>query len=128
MRLWDTRTWKQVDRPLTHETYVYALAFTPDDTRLAAACADGVIRLWDVARRQDVAELRGHIDYVYALSFSPDGSRLASGSGDFTVRIWDTLNPAERAGMDRRPTKTLKDAISWFVEMGTNGSPNGISH
>jgi WD40 repeat protein len=97
IRLWDTRTWKEVGL-LQHETNVYGLAFSPDDTRLAAACGDSVIRLWDVATRQDVAELRGHSDYVYTLSFSPDGTRLVSGSGDFTVRVWDTLSPAERDG------------------------------
>jgi WD40 repeat protein len=95
IRLWDTRTWKEVGL-LKNETIVYAIAFTPDGTRLAAGCGDSVIRLWDVATRQEVAELRGHADYVYALSFSPDGTRLVSGSGDFTGRIWDTLTPAER--------------------------------
>jgi WD40 repeat protein len=76
---------------------VYGLAFSPDGTRLAAACRDNTIRLWDVATREAVAELRGHADYVHAVAFSPDGTRLVSGSGDFTVRIWDTVSPQRRA-------------------------------
>jgi WD40 repeat protein len=75
----------------------FCLAFNPDGTRLAIACADNSIRLWDVATRQEVAELRGHTQYVHAVAWSPDGTRLVSGSGDFTVRIWDSLSVQERA-------------------------------
>jgi WD40 repeat protein len=72
---------------------VYGVAFTPDGTRLACACANNTIRLWDVATRQEAVDLRGHGAYVHAVAFSPDGSRLASCSGDFTVRVWDTIRP-----------------------------------
>lgn len=82
---------------LKHDSSVYCLAFTPDDTRLAGACADNTIRLWDVAFRHEVADLLGHNAYVHCLAFSPDGTRLVTGSGDFTVRIWDTLSVQERA-------------------------------
>jgi eukaryotic-like serine/threonine-protein kinase len=81
---------------LNHGTNVYGLAFTPDGTRLACACADNSIHFWDVATHQPVAELRGHTDYVHALAFSPDGTRLVSASGDFTVRVWDTVRPHAR--------------------------------
>ena len=80
----------------------YGLAFSPDGSRLAVACADNLIRLWDVASRQEVAELRGHGAYVRAVQFSPDGTRLASASGDFTVRIWDTLSAQDRARVGPR--------------------------
>jgi WD40 repeat protein len=76
---------------------VYGVAFSPDGTRLAAACRDNTVRLWDVAAHEEVAELRGHTDYVHAVAFSPDGTRLASASGDFDVRLWDTLSPQGRA-------------------------------
>jgi WD40 repeat protein len=65
------------------------VAFTPDGTRLACACANHTIRLWDMATRQAVCDLQGHGDYVHQVAFSPDGSRLVSGSGDATVRIWE---------------------------------------
>ncbi len=80
---------------LPHASIVYAVAFSPDGSRLAAGCADNSIRLWDVATRYEVAELRGHRAYVHALAFSPDGTRLVSASGDYTLRVWDTLPPQE---------------------------------
>jgi WD40 repeat protein len=72
------------------------VAFSPDGTRLAAACQDTTIRLWDMAAHEEVAELRGHTDSVHAVAFSPDGTRLVSCSGDYTARIWDTLTPQAR--------------------------------
>jgi WD40 repeat protein len=82
---------------------VYGLAFTPDGSRLACACANNTVRLWDMATRQAVCDLYGHAAYVHQVAFSPDGSRLLSGSGDFTLRVWDSLSPTERAAKsDRR--------------------------
>jgi WD40 repeat protein len=78
---------------LRHGGPVYAMAFHPDGSRLAAACGDHTIRLWDVATCLEVAELHGHDNYVHAVAFSPDGTRLVSGSGDYTVRVWDISPP-----------------------------------
>ena len=84
VRLWNTKTWELVG-VLKHGTNVYSLAFTPDGTRLASACAirrsgSGMSRLGRRSR-----ELHGHKDYVHSIAFSPDGTRLVSGSGDFKL-------------------------------------------
>jgi WD40 repeat protein len=60
-----------------------------DDTTLAIAGADGVIRLWDRDAARTVAELRGHDFGVRALAIDPDGGALVSGSTDQSLRLWD---------------------------------------
>jgi len=72
-----------------HTDDVFALAWSPDGSRLASAGRDRSIRIWDTESWSQLALLNGHAAYVWSLAFSPDGSRLASGSGDGTVRIWN---------------------------------------
>ena len=71
-------------------TRIYALAWSPDGGRLAAATEDGDIYLWDkTSGGQRV--FRGHSEPCVRLTFSPDGSLLASGSRDGTTRFWDVM-------------------------------------
>ncbi|MCA9289632.1 MAG: WD40 repeat domain-containing protein, partial [Phycisphaerales bacterium] len=83
-------------REIEQSSTVYSVDISPDGSRLAAGCEDGVVRLYDTRLFQLVAELNGHASYVHVVRFSPDGTRLASGSGDGTVRLWDTVPRAVR--------------------------------
>ena len=58
-RLWDAATFEPIT-VLKHGGNVSKVAFSPDGTRLATACADKAIRLGDLATHQEVAELCGH--------------------------------------------------------------------
>ena len=66
---------------------VWAVAFSPDGSRLATGSADKSARVWDAASGQKLLEVR-HDKRVTAVGFSPDGTRLATGSADKSVRIW----------------------------------------
>ena len=70
----------QRPRPRTaygHTGAVYDVAFAPDDSIVATACAARASRLWDPRTgRQDVV-LRGHEGPAWDVDFSPDGSKLA---------------------------------------------------
>ena len=101
--LWDATTWERSE-PLHNGSAVHGLDFSPDGTRLAAACADNSVRFWSVQHRFEVAELRGHTDYVHSVAFSPNGERFISGSGDRTARVWDSLSRRERAERSK-PTR-----------------------
>ncbi|MEM7245809.1 MAG: serine/threonine-protein kinase [Acidobacteriota bacterium] len=81
---------------------VFALAFSPDGTRLACGDQDGGIRLLDTETWDELLRLEGHRAYVSSLAWSPDGRDLVSGSGDHDVRIWSTRSAAERVEADRR--------------------------
>ncbi|HSR31734.1 MAG TPA: hypothetical protein VLY63_14300, partial [Anaerolineae bacterium] len=81
---------------LRHEGDVYAVALSPDGTRLATGSADGTARLWDAGSGEDLDVLR-HEDVVRSVVFSPDGTRLATGSEDYTARLWDASSGEELA-------------------------------
>lgn len=68
---------------------VFSLAFSPNDTLLAAGTYLGEIRLWRIANQQPYRILMGHESPVAAVAFDPASASLVSGSMDKTVRLWD---------------------------------------
>jgi len=70
------------------DTWVRALAFSPDGSLLASGSYDPVVRLWRVRDGTLQKELKGHTAWVRALAFSPNGNFLATASDDNTVRLW----------------------------------------
>jgi WD40 repeat protein len=83
----------------TGRTYaVYALAWSPDGTRIASGGWDRLVRIWDAGMGQQLAPYGEHNTLVTALDWSPDGGRIASGDRDGMVHIW----PLEGAGTSGR--------------------------
>ena len=73
-----------------HTHRVFAVAFSPDGSRIASGSSDTTIRIWDVQTGKETLRLEGHTDSLRSVAFSPDGQWLASGSEDRTVRVWDS--------------------------------------
>ena len=71
---------------------LYSAAWSPDESLVAAAGYDRVIRLYKSDSGQLLREVTGHNGAVFDLEFSPDGSLLASASADATVKIWSTAS------------------------------------
>ncbi|MEE8305208.1 MAG: serine/threonine protein kinase, partial [Candidatus Tectomicrobia bacterium] len=63
-------------RPLQHDSWVSAVAFSPDGTTLATASGDGTARLWRLPAGEPLGKPMQHGSRVRAVAFSPDGQML----------------------------------------------------
>jgi len=86
--VWDVNSHRRIAVMKGHKSFVSAIAFSPDNRRIASGSDDNIIRLWDTETYTQIGEFTGHTDAVHSVSFSPDGRLIASGSSDKTVRIW----------------------------------------
>lgn len=89
VRLWDTKSWKQVDAQRDFTGAPQGVAFSPDEQLVAWVSTDSTVKVWHLASGE-VATLRGHTDVVYRAAFSPDGQQIASASQDGTTKVWKT--------------------------------------
>jgi WD40 repeat protein/predicted Ser/Thr protein kinase len=74
---------------------LWAITFSADGKRLAAAGEDRAARVWDAATGALLATCQGHTRTVLAATFRLDGKRLATASADGTVRQWDPASGRE---------------------------------
>ena len=89
IKLWDTRTNRELLTLRGHTHGVNAVSWSPDGRRLVSASADSTIKVWDTQTGRETLTLRGHTGEVGGVSWSPDGRRLASAGMDGAIRIWD---------------------------------------
>ena len=79
----------QLEAALAVETeYARSLAYSSDGSKVAIACAGGVVQIIDLAT-SEVRSLSGHKDEVTALAFSSDDKLLYTGGRDGILFTWD---------------------------------------
>ncbi|CAG9944255.1 unnamed protein product [Clonostachys rosea f. rosea IK726] len=67
---------------------VRSVAFSPGNSRLAAAGDSGIIALYDMKHGEHVANLTGHTSWITSVDWSDSGEFLLSGSMDGKVKVW----------------------------------------
>jgi WD40 repeat protein len=91
-RLWAVEPGKSIKpvRDLAEaQDAVFAVAFSPDNKKLATAGADRIIRVYETESGNLLAQIEDHADWIFDIAFSPDGKRLASASRDKTCKVFD---------------------------------------
>ncbi len=86
---------------ITVPTALYAIAVSPDNTRIAIAGDDGLVRELD-ANLHELRTLAGHVGRVWSVAYSPDGHTIASAGEDATVRVWSATASRVLAGHHQR--------------------------
>jgi WD40 repeat protein/serine/threonine protein kinase/tetratricopeptide (TPR) repeat protein len=114
VQLWDSRSNQLVHILRGHKQVIQAVAFHPDNRRLASISWDGTTRMWDAESAKEIGLLRGR-DWGRSLSFSTDGRWMAGGSGNGDVAVWDAAS--------LQPRWSVKGHHNWVD--GVAFSPDG---
>lgn len=88
IRLWDTKTGKELACCRGHVGTVHRVAYAPDGRSIVSAGSDRTIRIWDIGTGKEQGQLKGHGGPVLCVAYAPDGKTLASAGGT-GVMIWD---------------------------------------
>src|SRR5262249_21312429 len=118
VRLWDTRSGREVRTFTARSEPIRAVTFSPDGTRLAVAAGqrDGVIQVWDLARGDELTIDSVHVPVHGAVAFSPDGTRLLAACDDVgeqqVVNSWDAMTGKEVSATVLRTGATGARAFS----------------
>ena len=88
--LWDYESGTVRHRLDSHRTMVYAIAFSPDSTRLVTGARFGSVAIWSVNTGRELSMFRAHETDITSIQFSQDGKRFVTASADNTAAIWST--------------------------------------
>jgi len=92
---WQTETGTE-QAHLRLRFYPYAMAFSPDGSRLAIAPVGEPVQIYDVTTQRKLFELQRRVGGTAAVAFSRDGSSLVAADADTVVRLYDARTGALR--------------------------------
>ena len=114
-----------------HAKGVAHVEFSPDNTKLVTASADGTAIVWELRTQGILLQLKGHLAGVASAWLTEEGRRVVTDSYDGTSRVWDAqtgqrertlpVNPEAlfrlpaNSGTVRFVTRTDWEALLWEV-------------
>ncbi|KAF4844257.1 Meiotic recombination protein rec14 [Colletotrichum siamense] len=95
---------------------VRAVAFSPGNTRLAAAGDSSIIAIYDLKHGEQVGNLTGHSSWITSIDWSDTGEYLLSGAMDGKVKVWSV----ERYACVATHSETDKAlwSVKWLPKTG----------
>jgi WD40 repeat protein len=114
IKIFDVDSWR-VQHDLAAPFTMYALAFSPDNRRVAFS--DLYTQLWDLTGSKNLTDISPPFGGSSSLAFSPDGRWVATADGDALVRVYDAS------------TGKLRSTVQGFLlePMAVVFSPDGKS-
>jgi WD40 repeat protein len=88
LRVFDVASWK-AEHEFVLPFDVFALAFSPDNRRLALSGIAAHTHIWDLANSRSLADISPPFGGSASLSFSGDGRWVATADNDGYVRVYD---------------------------------------
>jgi len=122
--IWDTQSGQELHSFPMSKGAVFAVAFSPDGTRLAAASqapprANAMLKVWDVQSGTEVFSLEGEQALASSLAYSPDGKRLVSSN-----RVMDADSGQELFPLKARYRSVAYSADGKHLVTGGGGDGN----
>jgi len=103
------------DGRFRHSGAIWTVAYSPDDSIVAAVDGSGWLKLWNPETGEELRSAKIHDTSIIGLAFSPDGKRLVTGSYDTFARVWETSSLRELRTLRGYPNQVR--TVVW--------SPNG---
>ncbi|KAF6803429.1 meiotic recombination protein ski8 [Colletotrichum sojae] len=99
---------------------VRAVAFSPGNTRLAAAGDSSIIGIYDIKHGEHVGNMTGHSSWITSVDWNDTGEYLLSGAMDGKVKVWSV----ERYACVATHSETDKAlwSVKWLPKTGRNES------
>ena len=87
VRLWEASTGNTIAIYYGHTNGVFAVAWSPDNTRIVSAGKDRTVQIWG-ATSGSTLRTYNHSEQVEGVAWSPTSGEVASASDDSTVKVW----------------------------------------